>query len=66
MADPVRIARVLNEDDDFILLEVAKKEDVVFHLQQDENGETVGGDRFFTMTETPDGVILVPWTPWET
>lgn len=43
------VSRVLHEDDDFITLEVGKRDDVVFHLQQDDEGETVGGDRFLTI-----------------
>lgn len=40
---------MLAEDADFVTLEVGKRDDVVFHLQQDENGETVDGDRFLTV-----------------
>lgn len=43
------ISRVLNEDDDFVTLEVAKHDKVTFHLQQNEEGETVGGDVFHTL-----------------
>jgi len=45
----LRVSRVLNEDDDFITLEVGKRDDVTFHLQQNDEGETVGGDRFLTV-----------------
>lgn len=43
------IGRVLHEDESFVTIEVAKNNDVSFHLQQNEEGETVGGDRFLTM-----------------
>lgn len=49
MSDILKIGRVLHEDDDFVTLEIGKRDDVTFHLQQDESGETVGGDRFFTV-----------------
>lgn len=45
----LKVSRVLAEDDDFLTLEVGKRDDVTFHLQQDEEGETVGGDRFLTI-----------------
>lgn len=60
------VARVLHEDDDFVTLEVGKRDDVTFHLQQDENGETVGGDRFLTLLFMHDGGsgTAVPWDPF--
>lgn len=45
----LHVSRVLAEDDDFVTLEVAKHDDVTFHLQQNDEGETVGGDRFLTL-----------------
>lgn len=45
----LRVSRVLAEDDDFVTLEVGKRDDVTFHLQQNDEGETVGGDKFFTV-----------------
>lgn len=45
----IKISRILAEDDDFLTLEVGKRDDVVYHLQQNEEGETVGGDRFLTL-----------------
>lgn len=59
-------SRVLAEDDDFITIEVAKHDRVTFHLQQNAEGETVGGDRFLTMlfVHMVDG-DLETWLPWE-
>lgn len=64
--DKLLPARVLAEDDDFITLEVAKHDGVTFHLQQDAEGETVGGDRFFTILfiHAVDGKG-VAWLPWK-
>lgn len=45
----LKIARVLHRDDDFVTLEVARHDDVSFHLQQNDEGETVGGDEFLTV-----------------
>lgn len=45
----LKVSRVLHEDDDFVTLEVAKHDNVTFHLGQNEEGETVGGDRFLTV-----------------
>lgn len=60
------VARVLNEDDDFLTLEVGKREDVKFTLQQNEAGETVGGDQFLTLLFTRmEGGGIVVWKPWE-
>lgn len=61
------IGRVLNEDDNWLTLEVAKHEDVTFTLQKDENGETVGGDKFLTLLfvrRTDDNGVEV-WRPWD-
>ena len=52
------LGRVLSEDEDFILIEVGKRDDVVYHLQQNNDGETVGGDRFYTL-------IFTGGKPWE-
>lgn len=61
------VSRVLNEDDDFITLEVAKHDRVTFHLQQDADGETVGGDKFYTVVfvHNDGSGKAVPWLPWE-
>jgi len=64
--DLILPARVLAEDDDFITLEVGKHDAVSFTLQQNEHGETVGGDRFHTLVFihfTGDGAEF--WKPWE-
>lgn len=45
----LKVARVLHRDDDFVTLEVGRRDDVTFHLQQDDEGNTVGGDEFFTI-----------------
>ncbi len=45
----LKVSRVLSEDGDFLTLEVGKRDDVTYHLQQNEEGETVGGDRFLTV-----------------
>ena len=62
----LKIGRVLNEDDDFVTLEVGKRDDVVFHLQQNEEGETVGGDQFLTLVFVHnDGTgKAVGWDPF--
>jgi len=44
-----KVARVLHEDDDFVTLEVGKNDSVVFNLQQNDEGEVVGGDKFLTL-----------------
>lgn len=64
--DQILPARVLNEDSDFITLEVAKHDDVKFTLQRDEHNQVVGGDQFHTILfitfEDGQGRI---WKPWE-
>lgn len=67
MSDNLFVSRVLNEDDDFVLLEVGKRDDVTFHLQQNDDGETVGGDRFLTLAfvkRGDDEGTAVPWNPF--
>lgn len=62
----LKVGRVLNEDDDFITLEVGKHDDVTFHLQQNEEGETVGGDRFMTLVFMhEDGGTAKSYDPFE-
>jgi hypothetical protein len=64
--DQISVARVLSEDDDFLVLEVGKHDNVTFTLQKDEDGETIGGDRFLTVLfihHTDDGAEV--WKPWE-
>ena len=61
------IGRVLAEDEDFITMEIGKRDDVSFTLQQDpETGEVVGGDRFHTLlfVHQVDGAVEA-WKPWE-
>lgn len=64
--DDLLVARVLNEDNDFITLEVGKRNDVSFTLQRDENNEVVGGDQFYTLIFVrADGGEPEVWKPWE-
>jgi hypothetical protein len=60
------VGRVLHQDDDFITIEVGKRLDVTFHLQQNDEGETVGGDEFLTLAFMHDvgGGRAKPWIPW--
>lgn len=54
-------SRVLNEDEDFIILEVAKKPETVFHLNP------AGGDIFLSMCFVRTGNepgMVIPWIPW--
>ena len=63
----LRVSRVISEDNDFVVLEVGKRDDVVFHLQQsEETGETVGGDKFMTIifVRQVDGKIET-WDPFK-
>lgn len=62
------IGRILAEDNDFVTLEVGKRDDVTFHLQQNAEGETVGGDQFLTILfvrSDGDGAMEI-WSPFET
>lgn len=62
------LGRILNEDNDWITLEIAKRDDVVFHLQQNEDGETVGGDRFLTLgflKKSEKKGTMSLWDPFE-
>lgn len=60
--------RVLSEDEDFVTFEIAKRDDVSFHLQQNEEGDTVGGDRFLTLVFVHDDGTGRPefWDPFST
>jgi hypothetical protein len=60
------VGRVLSEDDDFITMEIGKHDAVTFHLQQNDEGETVGGDRFLTVVfvHNDGSGKAVPWVPW--
>ncbi len=62
----LRVGRILAEDGDFITLEIGKRDDVPFHLQQDETGNVVGGDRFLTLVfvRSVDGRVET-WDPFE-
>lgn len=48
-ASSLKVSRVLHDDTDFVTLEVAKHDDVIFNLQQNDEGEVVGGDAFLTV-----------------
>lgn len=58
--------RVLHETEDHITIEVGKHDGASFSLQRDENGEVVGGDRFYTLMfcHFEDGGMVF-WKPWE-
>lgn len=60
------MSRVLHEDDEFVTLEVAKRDDVVFNLAMNDDGVVVGGDQFHTIVFVRnDGHgKAVPWKPW--
>lgn len=61
----IRMARILAEDGDFVTLEVAKNDGVTFHLQQNEEGEVVGGDRFLSLLFIRQvGGKTQVWDPW--
>jgi hypothetical protein len=63
----IRVGRVLHQDDDFVTIEVGKHDGVTFHLQQNDQGETVGGDKFLTllfMHNAGDGTAK-PWDPFK-
>jgi hypothetical protein len=47
-------------------LEVSKRDDVVFHLTPDEEGQVVGGDQFLTVVfvRSLNG-SMESWLPWE-
>lgn len=46
----LKVARVLHDEGDKVILEVGKTDEVSFQLQQsEETGETVGGDHFLTL-----------------
>lgn len=58
--DDLVVARVVNEDDDFLLLEIPKSDQHVFHLDDDKEG-----NRFHTMlfASMRDGepTFVKPW-----
>lgn len=60
------MGRVLHEDDDFIMLELGKRDDVEFHFQLNESGDVVGGDRFYSVVfvHNVDGGVTT-WVPWQ-
>lgn len=70
MSNVLKVGRVLHEDDDFITLEIGKRDDVTFHLQQNDNGETVGGDRFLTIifvhADEANPGTATSWDPFTT
>lgn len=60
------IGQVWHEDDDFIVLKIGKHDAVKFELKTDDDGETVGGDEFYSLffaRMDPDGATI--WKPWE-
>lgn len=65
--DMLRIGRVLHEDDSFVTMEIAKNDEVTFHLQQNDEGETVGGDQFFTIVflRTDGRGHATVWNPFD-
>lgn len=61
-AKEVQVARIVSEDDKFLLLEVLKDESETFSLQQ--------GDQFYTLmfVRPRDGAAqneLEAWVPWK-
>lgn len=63
----LKVARILHEDGEFATLEMGKTDRATFHLQQNDEGETVGGDKFLTFiaVRVTDGGTLEVWDPWE-
>lgn len=65
----ISIARILHESDEFITLEVAKTNDTKFTLDQDAEGNVIGGDKFLTLIfvhkSSTDGAAMEIWKPWE-
>lgn len=63
--DSIKVGRVLSRDDDFLVVEVGRHDKVTFHLTQNEEGETVGGDEFVTlMFVRPDSTgDMEVWEP---
>lgn len=65
-ADHLCVARVTHEDDDFLTLEVAKHDDVKWHV-----APLPGEDKptsFFTVMfvhKSDDGKSMEIWKPWE-
>lgn len=64
----IKVARVLHDEGDKVILEVGKTDEASFQLQQDEEtAETVGGDRFLTLIfvrSTPPAGAEV-WDPFQ-
>jgi hypothetical protein len=62
----LKVSRILAEDSEFVTLEVMKNDDSTFHLQQDENGNVVGGDRFLTLVFVHQvDEVVQSWDPFE-
>lgn len=66
-ASHLKVGRVLFQDDDFITVEIGKHDGVTFNLQQNDEGEVVGGDEFLTMifVRNKNGAMKT-WEPWVT
>lgn len=61
----MHMLRVLHEDDDFVTFEMPKRDDIPMRLQMDENGNTVGGDQFYTVLFVRrDQMGVMVWNPW--
>ena len=63
----MKVGRILAEDDEFVTLEVMKRQNSVFHLQQDEHGNVIGGDKFLTLVfvHSTDAGEVAPWDPFD-
>lgn len=64
--DDMRILRVLHEDNDFVTFEMPKRDDIPMRLRMDEDGNTIGGDQFFTVLfvrQDGHGAAMV-WNPF--
>lgn len=63
----LKISRVLSEDNDFMVVEIGKRDDVTYHLQMDDEGETVGGDKFLSLVFVKANPLtpgqMVSWDP---
>jgi hypothetical protein len=63
----ISVARILSEDSNFITLEVAKSDQVSFTLNQDDEGNVIGGDKFLTLlfVRPNSNEDLEAWKPWQ-
>lgn len=64
----LKVARILQQDDDFAIIEVGKHDKVTFHLQTNDDGVVVGGDHFLTLlflkVDNEDKRSMVVWDPF--